>query len=50
MHRPLTDRDITRLEAECRAHRAAKLQRDHDLDLLLNAGVSLAEALRILDA
>jgi hypothetical protein len=45
----LTHREAHALQSATRRHRNAKLQRDHELELLLNAGVQLQEALTIVD-
>lgn len=44
-----TARDIERIERDHRAYRASKMSRDHEIELLLGAGVSLPEALKIVD-
>lgn len=49
MNRPLTSRQIDQLKSQHRAYRAAKMSRDYELELLLNAGVPLAEARELVD-
>ena len=46
----ITPRDRERLMAQSRAYRASKMQRDHEIELLLNANIPLAEAIAIVDS
>lgn len=43
----ITERDRQRLIQQGRAYRAAKMRRDHEIELLMNAGIELAEAIKI---
>lgn len=43
----ITERDREQLIRQGRDYRAAKLRRDHEIELLLDAGIELAEALKI---
>lgn len=45
----ITARDKDRLMAQSRDYRASKLRRDHEIELLLNANIPLAEAIAIVD-
>jgi hypothetical protein len=49
MNRPLTSRQIDQLESEHRSYRMGKMDRDYQLELLLTAGVPLAEARATVD-
>lgn len=42
----LSPRLADRLQAQSRAYRASKLRRDHEIELMLAAGVPLAEAIQ----
>ena len=43
----ITNRDRERLIKRQSAYRAAKMRRDHEIEMLLDAGIELAEALKI---
>lgn len=43
----ITNRDRENLIKRERAYRAAKMRRDHEIELLLDAGIELAEAIKI---
>jgi hypothetical protein len=45
--RQLTRHEVNTMLTADRARRNAKLQRDHELELMLNAGVTLAEAINL---
>jgi len=45
----MTNRDRERLIKQDRDRRAARMRRDHEIELLLDAGIELAEAIRIVD-
>lgn len=50
MNRPLTARDRDMLIQRQRDYRASKMRRDHEVEMLLDAGVPLPEAIQVADA